>query len=190
MSKLLSLASGEFFLKDRANGGAVIFLRSVWVTVILFLTSIGLREFIDPARSWVLDVQRMRELAATHFTWLGPIFAATYAAFYARFSSQWTYLQNVYNAFMSAATRIHKDDPVAQECLCYWEAGFIEDADTLHLATKPIFAKLIQTLIDDEVGVREAFIDATPGGEKRLERIKRQVDRVVSQEEAHYSFSP
>lgn len=69
----------------------------------------------------------------------GATFGATYAALYTRFSSQWTYLAGLYNQLM--ATQAHApidNDPERAGIYLAWEAAFIEDADDLHLSTKPI----------------------------------------------------
>lgn len=174
----MSIASGEFFLRHRPNGGELIFYRSLWVALWLFLTALGVRELVDPTRSATFDFERCRQLVAEHFAWFGTLFGASYAGFYARFSSQWTYLQTVYNSIMSASVRMDNKDADAVDELRYWKAAFIEDADTLHLATKPIFAYLIKNFIEEE-GVSAKFIEATPGGKVRLARILREVTASV-----------
>jgi len=83
----------------------------------------------------------------------GAIFAACYVALYSRFSSQWTYLANVYNQIKAAETSAETDKKIL---IAEWKAGFIEDALTLHLAYKPIFSATINVWGRDE-SVAEAF---------------------------------
>jgi hypothetical protein len=169
-----------FFSGRVANGGGVIFWRSVWITV-LFLLPLGL---------WLQSVAKagcpkchpapgvLLEIAKTTDTvpWLGAIFAAVWAALYARFASQWTYLAGVYNQMREAqATRLRELQPDANEHLLLWRAGFVEDALDLHLATKPIFGTFIQRLLQyPEIVAR--FDEYSDGGQqKRRERLEKQL---------------
>lgn len=182
---LIDIISGEFLLRRYANGGKVIFFRSVWLSALLFIGGLGLRDLIDPTRALQFDLHRLRVVATEQFAWFGAILAFAYVGFYARFSSQWAYLQSVYNSFMETEATIDPNNKHAWRTLYCWQAGFIEDADTLHLARKPIFARLIQNLLADK-DVREQFEIGTSGGKERLARLELQISAVVQAEERKY----
>lgn len=103
--------------------------------------------------------------------WLGALFGAVYAGLYARFASQWLYLANTYNQIKAAECRSESSArPLAE-----WKAGFIEDADGLHLATKPLFASVIAHWAR-EAAVAQAYADTVTGGADRLAAL---VDRLA-----------
>jgi hypothetical protein len=60
-----------------------------------------------------------------------------------------------------------------------WQAGFIEDAEELHLATKPMFANVIVSMLE-KPGVKEWFIKGAPGGEKRMALLEARVRLAVA----------
>jgi hypothetical protein len=100
---MIGLLSGEFFLENRANGGTVVLLRSLWVTLLVYTFGLALNEITDPTSIWGLPTCSSFR-AAIHGTipWAGAIFAGAYAAFYTRFSSQWAYLAGLYNQILQA----------------------------------------------------------------------------------------
>lgn len=109
---------------------------------------------------------------------------AVYASLYARFASQWSYLAGVYNQ-IKAAECGQKCDRIA---LAEWKAGFIEDAEDLHLARKPVFASIIHAWVKDaEVEVR--FLKDVPGGEHRFELLAASVQDVVLRTATKYRQS-
>src|SRR5262249_19684922 len=159
---------GEFFLVTRPslrprrhrypNGGTVIFLRSFVVGVFLCILSFllaWLSDGLDPNPSspshpaWpMLSMNAVRQGLKTSLSWYGAIFAAVYAAFYTRFSSQWTYMAGVYNQIKAIEAQIaasaSNNKRLAYKVIASWKAAFIEDADDLHLALKPMFAETIR----------------------------------------------
>lgn len=62
----------------------------------------------------------------------------------------------------------------AAERIAEWKAGFAEDAEELHLATKKIFAQVIRTWLD-KAEVKDAFIRYTEGGEDRYRNLMKNV---------------
>lgn len=90
---LLRLATGELFLDTRCNGSAVIVLRSLWTGLAIYASALAMRNFVDPTRTWSFSILELRRQTVETSPWLGPIFGAAYASFYARFSSQWSYWQ-------------------------------------------------------------------------------------------------
>lgn len=61
-----------------------------------------------------------------------------------------------------------------ESVLRLWQAGFIEDAEDLHLARKPMFAALIRSMLVKRQ-IRADFIAHAPGGAERLDKLERIV---------------
>ena len=102
-------------------------------------------------------------------------FAGSYTALYARFASQWEYLADLYNQIKAKQIDVAVSDvrdelhalrqkvienpnqpPDDHFCnaaylLAQWKAGFIEDAEKLHLAEKPPFAAVVSNWKSDAV---------------------------------------
>jgi hypothetical protein len=113
--------------------------------------------------------------AKNYGQYLLQVFAGAYVAFYARFSAQWTYLADLYNQIKSkeidlasapdcVADAQRKSAIIAIEekncgnltcnsayLLAQWKLGFIEDAFTVHLAKKPLFASVIVNWAKDDI---------------------------------------
>ena len=135
--RVFSLVTGEWLLRSPLwfpNGGGIILVRSLLVSFWIYGLAIYARH--------ILDGNALLTSIRDTIPWLGAILAAVYAAFYARFSSQWTYLAGLYNQIKE--TEIGMDEGSSRAALETWKAGFIEDAEELHLATKPIFATIIR----------------------------------------------
>ena len=126
--------------RRRANGSDVITLRSVLTALLVYAIALGIRNLVDPSRSCSFSWAELGSQLTTTLPWFGAIFAAVYAGLYARFASQWTYLANVYNQIKAAECRGECDGLK----LAQWKAGFIEDAEDLHLACKPLFASVLR----------------------------------------------
>lgn len=169
---MIRFFSGEFWLDRRANGGTVVVLRSAWIAALGYLATILLRELLDPASICEFSLRALRTAAFTNLAVFGAIFAAAYAALYARFASQWTYLAGLYNQIMAAKVRGVGTGTDEKSAMCAWEAGFLEDADELHLARKPMFAGVILSMLEDP-DIRAKYIDSTAGGEPRLLALER-----------------
>jgi hypothetical protein len=146
--------TGEWmFWCGRPNGGGVIFFRSVWISVILYVIGLALRSFFKAGcatRGCNLDwCALLDDDHAETVPWLGAIFAAVWAALYARFSSQWSYLAGVYNTLRQTLVGLKDLDHLRTVSdgranqLDLWRAGFVEDALDVHLATKSIFGPFI-----------------------------------------------
>jgi hypothetical protein len=108
--------------------------------------------------------------------WFGAIFASVYIALYARFASQWTYLANVYNSIKETEARV-ASDVKAVPIIADWKAGFLEDAEHLHLATKGTFVATIKIWGEDK-NVEKTFVENTPGKEKRFADLMDTVRKV------------
>jgi hypothetical protein len=114
------------------------------------------------------------------------VFGAVYTALYARFSSQWNYLSNVYNQIKAAESRALERSDIkvskfydfkyrakqpAEWAIAEWKAGFIEDAYELHLYTKPLFSSIIKSWLSDVI-VREFFDKNTIGSKSKILAIE------------------
>jgi len=95
---------------------------------------------LDPNRTASFSCAEFALQLSSNLRWFGAILGAVYAVFYARFASQWSYLAGLYNQIK--ATECQKD--CNQQKLAEWKAGFIVDAQELHLANKPLFAEVIR----------------------------------------------
>jgi hypothetical protein len=172
ISSILKWATFESLLEERPNGSTVIVLRSICTSAVIYGVALGLRNLIDPRNSWAFNLTELRRQVVETGTWLGPLLGASYASFYSRFSSQWSYLANLYNQIK----QIECGSPTAQSVVDL-KAAFIEDADELHLLRKPIFASTIRVWLTIDA-VRQSFIDTAPGGKQRLEYLQGIIDDV------------
>lgn len=179
---MINFLSGEFFLKWRPNGGTVVFQRSAWIATLGYLATIAVREALDPRSSCVFSASSARLALLNNLPAAAAILAAAYAALYARFASQWTYLAGVYNQIMASKVRGLPKEAPEKSALDAWEAGFIEDAEDLHLARKPMFAGVIISMLERE-SVREKFITATAGGAARVAELEAVVKEAYSRAE-------
>ena len=176
--------SFEFLLirYRRANGGTIILVRALLTSLVLYGLAIGFKHAIDPTRSWHFSSLELRLELLRSFQWFGAIFAGVYAALYARFSSQFTYLANLYNQIKQAEVReAEKGSEASALKLCEWKAAFLEDAEVLHLSTKPIFASVISAWVSD-ARVQACYARLTPGGKARLDDLLRDVARSYERE--------
>jgi hypothetical protein len=178
---LVGTLSGEFFLSNRPNSGTVIARRTMWTATLIYLITLLACERLARCSTWHPSLPHADTLRNT-LPWLGAIIAAVYAGFYSRFASQWTYLAGLYNQIMAAAAQ-QPTLPLDEQnrILASWRAGFIEDAEDLHLATKPSYAGVIMSFLTME-GVREAYDQNTAGGEKRLSELERRCADSIEEE--------
>lgn len=92
-------------------------------------------------------------------------FGAVYVALYARFSSQWNYLANLYNQIMQC--RVKANGQYDKERLARWCAGFVEDAWRLHLLRKPMFTEVVSGLL--QKGFVSSLVGTSLGNTEYLE---------------------
>jgi len=175
-NKLINVISGEWLLKSRDNGGSLIALRAVMLSVIIFLLILLLLNVFDPNRSFTPSLFEFQIQIIDKVSWLGVFFGGVYAALYARFSSQWAYLANLYNVIKQASC----SETINKDTLAEWKAAFIEDAEYLHLVHKENFVSIINVWGKDDL-VKEKYHKYTPGGEERLTKLMKEVDsRIVA----------
>lgn len=159
------------------NGGTAIFVRTVWITVLLYSCALLLRAVGYTDWSLGIDWQKLSSEVSETTTWLGAIFAAVYTALYARFSSQWSYLANVYHQIKAAIlSGPPNPSPEQQQQLGFWKAAFVEDAEDLHLVRKKMFAMTAWEWLKDD-SVKEKFDTYTAGGRRRRVRLQRRLRR-------------
>lgn len=189
-SYALHWLSFEFLLTrlKRANGGDVILLRALVIAMEFYAIAIVLGLF-DSSGGLTLSWNAFWTELPKHSQWFGPIIAAVYAALYARFASQWSYLANLYNQIKGSEIRLLTSiaekkitkgnaDKVAEK-LAEWKAGFVEDAENLHLATKNSIAAIIWFWLKVPE-VRDAYEKGTPGGERRYQPLMDAVSEVTN----------
>ena len=178
INKILSFLSGEWILWFQANGGTPILLRSMWVTVIVYTSAVCVRGLMATGTTWQFDTKVIRQLVYDTLPWAGAIYGGVYAALYTRFSSQWTYLAETYNQLMCCQIENPPDRKNEAQFAYYasWKAGIVEDAEDLHLATKPMFSWLLSSLLS-EPEVCNAFEEYAHGGRQRLERLAKKLKR-------------
>lgn len=172
------MISGEFLLTwphRRANGGTIILTRALMVSALLYALAIVLNESLDPKNVLRFSAEHLRLAIKNTLPWFGGIFTVVYAALYARFSSQWTYLAGVYNQIKAAETRLIPAEANSHSALVAWKAAFVEDADELHLAVKPMYAALIRAWCENDY-VKMEFRRTAPGGERRLTKLLEEID--------------
>ena len=176
MDRLIYFLSGEYLLTTRPNGGTVVFLRSFQITLLLYSPLAFLKYYSENQLNGDPSLREFAGAISQSIPWLGAIFAAAYATFYSRFAAQWSYLANLYNQIMGASVSISNFDRAHSEELKLWKAAFIEDAQDLHLARKPMFKHLIASVLAEQ-GVREAYIDTCPDGKNRI----LEIDKIISE---------
>jgi hypothetical protein len=163
----------EIALDGRANSGAVILFRSTVISLLIFVPVVGTVAALQPgAIWWTLSAESAATVVLETLPWLGGIFFAVYASLYSRFASQWNYLANLYNQIMQTAV---SHPPGADHCehtkrLRIWQAAFVEDAVSLHLAAKPLFASAIRDMLRHPL-VRATFISHNAKGSVAFDEL-------------------
>ncbi|MGC4021500.1 MAG: hypothetical protein QM734_05955 [Cyclobacteriaceae bacterium] len=165
LTRIVSWVSFEFFLTkfNWPNGGTIIFLRTLFISLLIFTVYVSLRIWLD---NFKLDGHQLEVC--------GAVFAAIYLALYSRFAAQWTYLANLYNQIKQAESAKENN----QEIISQWKAGFIEDAIALHLAKKPMFAMTINSWGKDEK-VKACFESDVHDGKKIYEKLMEEIKDVL-----------
>lgn len=163
--------SGEFFLKPRPNGGGVVLARSICVTFLLYIVALAAKSSTDLCATLSFSFVELQHDVNDTIPWAGAIFAGVYAAFYARYSSQWSYLASTYNQLMAAKSSMSQEVASGNQPLISWQAGFVSDAYTLHLDRKPIYMGVIAHLLADE-NIKAEILNNFDGVD--LEEFKRR----------------
>ncbi len=169
---IVNIFSAEWLITklEIPNGGPVVLFRAIWSSSFLFLLYLGTQNALDPMRGWEFSFAELRLQSSQNLHWYGVIFAGMYTALYTRFSSQWSYLAEVYNAIKASEAGGGNAEVLAE-----WKAGFLEDAENLHIACKGTVVSIVMSWGRDEL-VRQAFINHTPGGETRYNRLMERAE--------------
>lgn len=176
---LVECISGEWVVTRwlKTNGGDAILFRTIWVTFWVGAIAVIVRKYAVPSTTTSTNLAILAELG----NWLSAVFGGVYLAFYARFSSQWAYLASLYNQIkQTEATAGANVDVLAQ-----WKAGFIEDAENLHLACKASFAPVIKAW-GASPKVVEAFEKYAPGGKLRWIELKGRINLAAAKVESRF----
>ena len=178
-SKFTKALSGEWMLKNKDNGGSLILLRSIYISVILFSLSIAVYEITHPDTVWEPCLKSLISAIHENLTWFGVFFGGVYVSLYSRFASQWSYLSNLYNSIKQASCVENcKEDALAE-----WKAGFIEDAECLHLAYKKNFVPIIHVWLSNDL-VKEKYIKYAPGGKAACEKLETKITKRMEEIES------
>src|SRR5690606_21750544 len=137
-----------------------------------------------PISTWLFDSSAFRSLLADTIPWFGAIFAGVYVALYSRFASQWNYVASLYNQIMQTAVQHPPNGITHESALRLWQAAFIEDAEDLHLATKPMFSSVIRSMLA-KPETRAYFVAHAPGGELRLTKLEERITRALKSSIRH-----
>ncbi len=86
---------------------------------------------------------------------------------------------------MATQAQAPPKDESARVVFAMWKAALIEDAEEVHLATKPVYAGIIKSMLE-KPEVREMYKKYTPGGETRLRNLEEKVNSVYEREHQKY----
>lgn len=177
-AKSMDVLSGQWIVDWMdANGGDVVVLRSIFVGTLLTLVCIGVQALVDPNLVGPVSVSGFQYQLTDLGAVIGAIYVGSYAALYARFVSQWSYLAGVYNQIKQAESNKDCD----QDVIAQWKAGYIEDAQILHLMRKASVAPIIVSWGKNSK-VEAAYVDSTPGGRERWDAVMTEVRKVTKDE--------
>jgi len=175
--------SGEWLLKiSGANGGGVILSRSLLVALQLTVVTLISRNLIDPDLTQCCSYYDFAKQTIEIAPWFAAAVGAVYAALYARFSAQWSYLAGVYNQIKQSEVELYGAGSVKGEALiklAEWKAGYIEDAHNLHLHAKESVAATIHFWGKDEL-IEKAFIQTVTGGQTRWKHVVKEASAAYS----------
>ncbi len=159
--------AGEWIIKTfKANGGTVVAFRAIWITIIFSGLAMISVSTLDPSRVGPISLNGAVDVFWEISNNVSIFFGASYLVLYARFVSQWSYLSGVYNLIKQTEAAKEANPKVIAE----WKAGYLEDAENLHLAAKNNLAPVINAWVKDP-DVVKAYIANTPGGEIRLQQL-------------------
>lgn len=187
-ASVINFLSGEWVLDGgRPNGGDVVVMRTLWIGVLLILFVAFLRALAElpHANTSFITCVWAKLKTSVDGAETPTILGATYAALYARFTSQWTYIANLYNQIKQAEVEtagaqgsgsVSAPSPAtpsdAALVIAQWKAGFIEDALAVHMATKPTIKGVIQAWFA-VAEVKAAFMAYTPDAAIKIRQLQR-----------------
>jgi hypothetical protein len=185
LRKIVRFITAEYMLYNNSNGGEIVLIRALIVTVKLTFLALVLWNIVNPKCSSFPSLSEVRNQLIDIAPWSSAVAGATYLALYDRFKSQWTYLANLYNQIKQTEVEMETRIDEKKEKLAQWKAGFIEDAVEMHLHTKGNIASIIFGWKNDPI--KNAFKNYSPNGcrwwqiEKEVEiAYKKEVTRNVN----------
>jgi len=186
ITRCFDFLAGEWLLGIfKSNGSVVVALRALWTTVIFAVIAVIVVSVFDPARTGPVSVHGALDAFWSVSNHIALFLGASYIAFYARFVSQWGYLAGLYNMIKQTEATAESDKKIIAE----WKAGYLEDAENLHLATKNNLAPVLYAWVQDPAVIR-AYIKNTPGGTNRLRRLRRLACRAYEEEAVKWKSLP
>ena len=182
ITRCFDFLAGEWMLGIfKSNGGTVVALRALWTTAIFSVIAVIQVSAFDPERIGPATVDGTLEVLWAVSSAVAIFLGASYVALYARFVAQWGYLAGLYNMIKQTEATAGSDKKIIAE----WKAGYLEDAENLHLAAKNNLAPVLYAWVKDPSVIR-AYIKNTPGGANRLRRLRRLACRAYEQEAAKW----
>jgi hypothetical protein len=133
-SRVFAWLNGEVLLARWANCGTVIAARAIWSSIVVALSALLVWNLVNPDRILEFNLRELRLQILRGLPWFSTVLAATYAAFYTRYASQWSYVAQLFNSIKTAECAL--PDKNDRKALVEWQAAFLEDCDELHLARK------------------------------------------------------
>ena len=186
ITRFLDFLAGEWMLGIfKSNGGAVVALRALWTTAIFAIIAVIAVSAFDPERIGPATVNGTLEVLWTVSSSVVIFLGASYVALYARFVSQWGYLAGLYNMIKQTEATTTPENKIIAE----WKAGYLEDAENLHLAAKNSLAPVLYAWVRDPAVIR-AYIKNTPGGANRLRRLRHLACHAYEEEAAKWKRLP
>lgn len=163
------IATAEWLFKIFPNGGTAVILRTLFSGSLLLVAAALMYKMYHVF--YTEDNFDVVKFVASNWLKFCGMYAAVYASFYTRFVSQWTYLSNLYNQIKNADLDLGKSccmnnnpSQCGRTCNCLaknkldgWMAGFIEDAETLHMETKPIFSTVIYIWLEKNPKIADIY---------------------------------
>jgi hypothetical protein len=177
LNKVMAVITGEFFLKIMPNGGTAVLLRSSFISIYLYLLAIAIKSLTSECATFSFSADELRSEFNSTIPWLGVIFGGTYAALYSRFSSQWSYLADLYNQQLSASLTL-SDEQITGVNFAIWQAAFIEDAVCMHLDTKPGFSNAILEMLQEK-NIRGILEREKHFGKERVSELVQSLTKAV-----------
>lgn len=181
ISGIVYFCSGEFVFKFLSNGGTAVVVRTLitglFLSIIVYLGHCVVY--------WNLE-NPFKVLQGNGWQFCG-IFGAAYLSFYSRFVSQWSYLSGLYNQIKEALLGMDfkTADDQKRELLYGWMSGFIEDAITLHMETKDIFAVVILNWLDKYPEIGNQFVEynsktklGLADGATELQKLRKRIGKI------------
>lgn len=70
---------------------------------------------------------------------------------------------------------------IAAERIAAWKAAYVEDAEDLHLVTRPMYAHLVADMLRD-ADVRRMYLSSALGGRVRLSALRGKIFPIIGRE--------